>query len=120
MEKKNLKVVITNKYQERIQLANELHIDNNVFFTGFIDDSDKFILYKTAKMVYYASLCEGWGVPILESQICKTPVITSNISSMPEASGGYAMLVNPYSVDEIVDAIRQLDKGFLLLDELLD
>lgn len=120
VEKKNLKVVITNKNQDLIQLANELHIDKNVFFTGFIDDSDKFILYKTAKMVYYASLCEGWGVPILESQICKTPVITSNISSMPEASGGYAMLVNPYSVDEIVDAIRQLDKGFVLLDELLD
>ena len=120
VEKKNLKVVITNKNKELIQLANELHIDKNVCFTGFIDDSDKFILYKTAKMVYYASLCEGWGVPILESQICKTPVITSNLSSMPEASGGYAMLVNPYSVDEIVDAIRQLDKGFVLLDELLD
>lgn len=120
MEKKNLKVVITNKNQELIRLANELHIDKDVCFTGFIDECDKFVLYKTAKMLYYASLYEGWGVPILEAQICKTPVITSNISSMPEASGGYAMLVNPYSVDDIVDAIRELDKGSVLLDNLLN
>ena len=39
---------------------------------------------------------------------------------MPEASGGYAMLVNPYSVDDIVDAIRELDKGSVLLDNLLN
>ena len=120
VEKKNLKVVITNKNQELIRLANELHIDKDVCFTGFIDECDKFVLYKTAKMLYYASLYEGWGVPILEAQICKTPVITSNISSMPEASGGYAMLVNPYSVDDIVDAIRELDKGSVLLDNLLN
>lgn len=120
VEQKNLKVVITNKSQELIRLANELHIDKNVFFTGFIDECDKFILYKTAKMLYYVSLYEGWGVPILEAQICKTPVITSNISSMPEASGGYAMLINPYSVDDIVDAIRELDKGSVLLKDLLN
>lgn len=119
VEKKNLKVVITNKNQELTRLANELHIEKNVFFTGFIDECDKFLLYKTAKMVYYASLYEGWGVPILEAQICKTPVITSNASSMPEASGGYAILVNPYNVDDIVDAIRQLERGSVLLDDLL-
>lgn len=119
-EKKNLKVVITNRNQELMKMACELHVDKNVFFTGFIDECDKFLLYKTAKMVYYASLYEGWGVPILEAQICKTPVITSNLSSMPEASGGNAMLVNPYSIDDIVDAIRLLNGSSSLLNDIVN
>lgn len=119
-EKKNLKVVITNKNYELIKTAHELHISNDVFFIGFVDDCDKFKLYTAAKIVYYASLYEGWGVPILEAQACKTPVITSNMSSMPEASGGYAMLVNPYSVDDIVGAIRELDSGFGSFNDMIN
>ena len=106
--RKDLKLVITNTNSNLQKLAAELHILQDVFFTGFIDESDKCALYKAANMVYYASLYEGFGVPIIEAQICKIPVITSNTSSMPEASGGFAKLVNPYSIEEIYDAILEL------------
>lgn len=100
-----VKLVITSKVKELLQLACSLKIFDDVIFTGFVDEKDKFALYKSASLVYYASYYEGFGVPIIEAQSCKVPVITSNTSSMPEASGGNAILVDPYSIDEIRDAI---------------
>ena len=106
--RKDLKLVITNRNQKLQKLAADLKISEDVIFTAFIDESDKCAIYKSAFMVYYASLYEGFGVPILEAQMSKVPVITSNTSSLPEASGGFAELVNPYSVDEIYCAMMEL------------
>lgn len=106
--RKDLKLVITNRNQKLQKLAADLKISGDVIFTAFIDESDKCAIYKSAFMVYYASLYEGFGVPILEAQLCKVPVITSNTSSLPEASGGFAELVDPCSVDDIYSAIMEL------------
>ena len=106
--RKDLKLVITNRNQKLQKLAADLKISEDVIFTAFIDESDKCAIYKSAYMVYYASLYEGFGVPILEAQMSKVPVITSNTSSLPEASGGFAELVNPCSVDEIYCAMMEL------------
>ena len=56
----------------------------------------------------YASLFEGFGQPIVDAFNAHTAVITSDISSMPEIAGGAALLVNPYSVEEIAHAMEQL------------
>lgn len=107
-ERKNYKLVITNKSEILMKMADDYGLSNDIIFTGFIDECDKTAVYKMALMVFYASFYEGFGVPILEAQACRIPVITSSVSSMPEAAGGAALLVNPYSIDDIVNSIREL------------
>ena len=58
-------------------------------------------MYAEAKVFLYPSLREGFGLPILEAMAFGTPVVTSNISSMPEVAGEAAFLVNPFSVEAI-------------------
>lgn len=106
--RKDLKLVITARSKELEVFASKLKIQHDTIFCGFVDEMDKCAIYKSSEIVYYASLYEGFGVPIIEAQACGIPVITSNISSMPEASGGFAEHVNPYNVTEIYQAIIRL------------
>lgn len=73
--------------------------------------------YRCAKMLVYPSFYEGFGLPVAEALLCQTPVITSAISSLPEAGGKYALYVDPKSEDEIGEAIANLiDNDFLARD----
>lgn len=56
----------------------------------------------------FPSLWEGFGFPVLEAMACGTPVITSNLSSLPEVAGDAAILVDPYNSNEIADAMRMV------------
>lgn len=76
-------------------------------------------LIRGARGVLFPSLYEGFGLPILEAMLLGTPVITSNTSSLPEVAGDAAMLVNPYRIEEIRDAIRTLDADADLRAELV-
>ncbi len=76
--------------------------------SGYIINSDLPAIYSGAVGFIYASLRESFGIPILESMACGTPVITSNISAMPEIAGDAALLVDPYSESEIKNAITLL------------
>lgn len=114
-----MKLVITNQNSDLIQFAKKCDIRKDVTFTPFIDEKDKVILYKMSLMVYYASLYEGFGVPIIEAQACHIPVITSNISSMPEVMGNSAIFVNPYEIKEIEEAIITLFHDQLLRERLI-
>lgn len=86
--------------------------DNNlnewVNLIGYADDADLPTLYSGAIITLYPSLYEGFGFPILESMACETPVITSNISSLPEVAGNAAILVNPYDTEALAEAIIDL------------
>jgi glycosyltransferase involved in cell wall biosynthesis len=66
------------------------------------------MLTAAATALVYASLFEGFGQPIVDAYSAHTPVITSNISSMPEIAGDAALLVDPYSVEQIADAMRRI------------
>lgn len=66
-------------------------------------------LIKGAKAAVFPSLYEGFGLPVLEAMLLGTPVITTNISSLPEVAGDSAILVDPYNAQEIARAIRTLD-----------
>lgn len=103
--RKEYKLVLTRSSQTLDRLISEFNLTNDVIITGFVDEVDKKALYQLADLVYYASLYEGFGVPIIEAQACHTPVLTSITSSMPEAAGDAALLVDPYSVDDIRDGI---------------
>ncbi|MFC1653808.1 glycosyltransferase family 4 protein [Patescibacteria group bacterium] len=78
-----------------------------VIKTGYVSDDELAALYKNASCMVYTSLYEGFGLPILEAFYHKTPVVTSNISSMPEVSGNAAVLVNPLSFEEITKGIEK-------------
>lgn len=93
---------------EMYQTIETLGMQNRVKLIGFVDDADLPSLYSGALMTVVTSLYEGFGIPILESMACGTPVITSNISSLPEVAGDAALIVDPYSVDEIAYAIQHL------------
>jgi len=78
---------------------------------GYVDLTDLSALYTGAKVFLYPSLYEGFGLPILESFICETPVVTSNTSSMPEVAGDAAILVNPEDEENIADGIIKAIKN---------
>ena len=93
------------------ELPKKLGIEDRVKFLGYVPDEMLPVLYSNAKALVFPSLFEGFGLPILEAQACGCPVITSDVSSMPEIAGKGALLVNPYNVNEITDAmIKVMDK----------
>lgn len=65
-------------------------------------------LYAGAEMLFYPSLYEGFGLPILEAMACGTPVVTSNVSSMPEVAGQAAILVDPLDENDMANGIKRL------------
>src|SRR5690606_34642912 len=65
-------------------------------------------LYNLAKIFVYPSFYEGFGLPVLEAMACGTPVITSNISSMPEFVGDSGILVDPNDIDELENSLKEL------------
>ncbi|MGE5833135.1 MAG: glycosyltransferase family 4 protein [Acidobacteriota bacterium] len=75
---------------------------------GHVTDAALASLYRSATAFVYPSVYEGFGLPALEAMQCGTPVITSNISSLPEVVGGAALLVDPYDVDAIGAAMLTL------------
>jgi glycosyltransferase involved in cell wall biosynthesis len=88
--------------------VNALNLSDRVRFPGFVERSDLAALYSMARAFAYPSLYEGFGLPCLEAMSCGTPVIASNASSLPEILGEDALLVDPFSVDSIADALQKV------------
>ena len=78
-----------------------------IIFTGHIPQADLPRFYSGAEALIYPSLYEGFGIPILESFVCNTPVVTSNFGSMAEVAGKAAVLVDPYDVNSITEGILE-------------
>jgi glycosyltransferase involved in cell wall biosynthesis len=72
---------------------------------GYVPDDDVTALMTAAAVVVYPSTYEGFGLPIVEAMACGAPVVTSNVSSMPEAAGGAAVLVDPFDVEDIARGV---------------
>ena len=66
------------------------------------------VLISNALALVFPSLWEGFGLPVLEAMACGTPVITSNLASLPEVTGDAAILINPYNTSEITNAMREI------------
>lgn len=77
----------------------------DIILTGYVPITDMPYIYNGCDVFIYPSLYEGFGLPVLEAMSCGVPVITSNISSLPEVVGDVGILINPYSIDELVSAI---------------
>ena len=119
-----IKLVIGGKkyasYDEPERKAQELNLTNEVIFLGYIPEDDLQLLYKNARCFIFISIYEGFGIPILEAMACGTPIITSNISAMPEVAGEAALTVNPYNVDEIAEVMHQLTCDSNMSQRLVD
>lgn len=87
---------------------------------GAVSDDALVQAFRLCDIVVFASLYEGFGLPVLEGQATGRPVITSKISSLPEAAGEGALLVDPYSVDEIRAAILRIKKDANLRTSLIE
>lgn len=78
---------------------------DDIILPGYIDPDDINALYKGARALVFPTLYEGFGMPVIEAMANKTPVITSNVSSLPEIAKSRAILVDPYNVAEIAQAM---------------
>lgn len=92
------------------KLPKQLGIEDSVKFLGRVEDEELPALYSGAIALLLPSLFEGFGLPLVEAMACGCPVLTSNLSSMPEVVGDAAVLVDPYSELEIAEGIDRLYK----------
>ncbi len=95
-------------YDEIFARVKSLGLTERVIFTGYVPDADKPALLSGALAYVFPSLFEGFGLPVLEAMACGTPVLTSNISSLPEVAGNAALLVNPHDTAEISCGLVEL------------
>lgn len=86
----------------------EHNLTNDVVILGYVSEEEKTSLYRNSRMFVFPTFSEGFGIPVLEAYANKTPVITSNSTSLPEIAGDAAILVNPENVSEIRDAMKKL------------
>jgi glycosyltransferase involved in cell wall biosynthesis len=105
----NLKLVIIgdeiSKYPGLRQSVHKHKLDKHVRFLGFQPMETLAAFYRLARAFVFPSLYEGFGLPPLEAMACGSPVVTSNVSSLPEVAGGAALLVDPYDANSIASGI---------------
>ena len=89
-----------------------------IILTGFVDDEDLSALYSDALCFIYMSLYEGFGLPPLEAMSCRTPVITSNTSSLPEVLGDAGILLDPYDIDGLCNSMQSILTNSVLREKL--
>ena len=83
-------------------------LHKHVRFLGYLPDETLAVLYRLAELFVFPSLYEGFGLPPLEAMACGTPVVTSNVSSLPEVTGDAAVLVDPYEVESIAEGMERV------------
>lgn len=88
----------------------ELPAHKGLHILGYMQPNELAALYRSAHGLVFASLYEGFGLPILEAFFHGCPVVTSRVSSLPEVAGDAALYCDPYSVESIVEAIQHLPK----------
>ena len=110
--KNNLYVVITGKkgisYSIYMKRAEDLGIENSVIFTDFIPLEHLPIFYNASEFLVYPSFYEGFGLPPLEAMACGTPVIASNVTSIPEICSDSALLIDPNNIDDLSLSMNKL------------
>ncbi|MEK6921881.1 MAG: glycosyltransferase [Nanoarchaeota archaeon] len=95
-------------YRDIFTKVAQLHLEDAVSFIEYVSEEELPLFYTLAEIYLFPSLYEGFGLPILEAMASGCPVITSNVSSMPEVASDAALLINPTSVEELIAAIKQI------------
>jgi glycosyltransferase involved in cell wall biosynthesis len=104
-------LIIGDEISKYAMLRRAVHrhkLHKHVRFFGFVSNETLAALYRLAAVFVFPSLYEGFGLPPLEAMASGTPVITSNVSSLPEVVGDAALMIDPYEPSAIADAMRRV------------
>jgi glycosyltransferase involved in cell wall biosynthesis len=115
-------VIVGEKYYWNTEMKSVfemMEFSDRVMFSGRLSADDLKIATAAALSVVYVPYFEGFGIPILEGFKCGVPVITSNVTSMPEVAGDAALLADPFDVDSIAEAMRKVATISELREELI-
>lgn len=109
--------------RRNLERVKEAAADYNLVITGetlpWLSTDELELLYASSDVLLYPSLYEGFGLPILDAFTCGVPVITSNVSSMPEVGGDAALYVEPLNVKDIKDKLNMISSDNKLREELI-
>ncbi len=123
-DKEKLQLIIIGKkgwlYDEILKAPKKYNIENNVKFLDFVTNEDLSSFYQNATCFVFPSLYEGFGLPILEAMQYDCPVITSNVSSLPEVGGEAVLYIDPLSSSDIAAKIRMIINDPKLRKELIE
>ncbi|MEZ5147666.1 MAG: glycosyltransferase family 1 protein [Bacteroidales bacterium] len=123
-DQKGIKLLVVGEkmyWSDQIAKAYEqMKYKQEVIFSGRLKLPELKEAVGAAIALTYVSYFEGFGIPIVEAFNAETPVITSNVTSMPEVAGDAALLIDPFSVDSICDALNRMSSDEKLRQELID
>ena len=105
--------------EEIFRTVADLGLEEDVIFTGYVPEEDRPKLMSAAEVFVFPSFFEGFGMPVVEAQACGTPVVTSNTTSLPEAAGKGAVLVDPKNVYQLARAIEEVLSSGSLREKLV-
>jgi glycosyltransferase involved in cell wall biosynthesis len=115
----DVRLVMTGTPSVAMRLEIEaLHLGKYVHFVGTKDNEDLASLYRGALALAFPSLYEGFGLPPLEAMSCGTPVVSSNVCSLPEVVGDAGILVDPLDVEAMAGSMRALAESSQLRADL--
>jgi len=95
-------------YEKMQELIHRKNLEHKIKLLEYVDRMDIPLLLSGALALVFPSLHEGFGLPILEAMSCGCPVITSNVSALPEVAGDSALFINPLDVDSIEQAMIKI------------
>ncbi len=103
-----------------ISSPEKFHVSDKVLFLDYVSDDDLPNFYKKAELFVLPSLYEGFGLPVLEAMRYGCPVVTSNVSSLPEAGGDAALYFKPEDVDDIKNTIEKVLTDKSLKEKMIE
>lgn len=106
----------TKELMDRLQSERS---DGHVIYTGYVNSDERRHLMSSAAAFVFPTFYEGFGLPVLEAMACGSPVITSNVSSLPEISGDAAILVDPNNIEQLANEMERLLHSESLRQELI-
>lgn len=112
----DLKQEIINQYLDELNLSD---LKTQIRASGYIVNTDLPALYSGAHAFLYPSLRESFGIPLLEAMACGTPVISSNISAIPEIAGDGAALIDPFDEKQLAEMMLRMDSDESFRKELI-
>jgi len=101
-----------------VQRLRGLALSHKVYWLDYVPFEDKYALLQASLAMVFPSLYEGFGLPVLEAFASNTPVISSNLTSLPEVAADAAILINPYVVDDIAQAMETVAQDEALRQDL--
>ena len=107
-------------YDEIRRYIDEYNISSHVIETGWVEEEDLPSLYNGSIAFVFPSFYEGFGLPLLEAMSCGTPIIASNVASIPEVAQGSALLFDPNNTDDIKRAMEDISGNIEKRNELVE